>query len=385
MIPSRLRIGVACFSTFGGSGVVASELGMALARRGHRVVFLSDKPPARLDLSCPGISFHAVAALAYPGPGQSSYALALAAEMIAVARQEPLDLLHVHYAVPHALSAYLARQVLGVAAPKILLTLHGTDVTRIGADPQWSSLTRFAVLAADLVTGPSRWLAEEAYRRLDLPRETEIDVIPNFVDTDRFRPLRGERTPSRAGILTHVSNFRPLKRIEDVVKIFARVRGAVPAQLRLVGEGPERPRIEALVRDLGLANEVQFFGERTNVAETLQGSDVFLLPSETESFGLGALEAMASGVPVVASNVGGLPEVVQDGETGFLAPLGNVEEMARDVLLLLGDQTLYRRMARAARERAESHFQLEPAVDRYEAACRRVVARASSSNRPTPS
>ena len=382
MSAAPLRIGVACFSTFGGSGVIASEIGMAMARRGHRVAFLSDKPPARLELSCPGISFHAVAALDYPVPAQSSYALALAAEMIKVAQQERLDLLHVHYAVPHALAAYLARQVLGAVAPKILTTLHGTDVTRIGADPKFSSLTRFAVLAGDGITAPSRWLAEEAHRVLGLPREINIEVIPNFVDTHRFRVVRRENVAAKK-VLAHVSNFRPLKRVEDVVRIFARVRGEMSAQLHLVGDGPERPRVEALVQSLGLAGDVKFFGESVEVAEVLQASDVFLLPSETESFGLGALEAMACGVPVVASSVGGLPEVVLDGETGFLAAVGDVEEMAKQVRRLLTDGNLHARMSRAARDRTEAHFQLEPAVERYQAAYRRVVggATASSSTR----
>ena len=372
MSATPLRIGVACFSTFGGSGVIASEIGMSMARRGHRVAFFSDKPPARLDLSCPNISFHAVAALNYPVPAQSSYALALAAEMIAVAQKERLDLLHVHYAVPHALAAYLARQVLGAAAPKVVVTLHGTDVTRIGADPKFSALTRFAVLAGDGITTPSRWLAEEAFRQLGLPRESSIEVIPNFVDTQRFRPARHEIAPAER-VLVHVSNFRPLKRVDDVVRIFARVRGEMPARLHLVGDGPERPRVEALVHSLGLADDVKFFGERADVVKILQESDVFLLPSETESFGLGALEAMACGVPVVASNVGGLPEVVWNGETGFLSPVGNVEEMAKQVRRLLTDVDLHARMSRAARSRAEAHFQLEPAVDRYQAVYRRVV------------
>lgn len=386
MSAAPLRIGVACFSTFGGSGVIASEIGMAMARRGHRVAFLSDKPPARLELSCPGISFHPVAALDYPVPTQSSYALALAAEMIKVAQQERLDLLHVHYAVPHALAACLARQVLGAAAPKILTTLHGTDVTRIGADPKFSSLTRFAILAGDGITTPSRWLAEQAHRVLGLPRETIIEVIPNFVNTHRFRPARSQNV-AVAKVVVHVSNFRPLKRVEDVVRIFARVRGEMSAQLHLVGDGPERTRVEALVDSLGLAGDVKFFGESVDVAEVLQASDVFVLPSETESFGLGALEAMACGVPVVASNVGGLPEVVLDGETGFLAPVGDVDAMAKHVRRLLSDGDLHARMSRAARDRTEAQFQLEPAVQRYEATYRRIVgaATASSSTRPAPS
>jgi N-acetyl-alpha-D-glucosaminyl L-malate synthase BshA len=347
-----LRIGVACFSTFGGSGVIASEIGMAMARRGHHVVFFSDQPPARLDLSCPGISFHPVAAL--PVPAQNSYAVSLAAEMIEVAQTETLDLLHVHYAVPHAFGAHLARQVLGAAAPKILTTLHGTDVTRIGADPKFTSLVRFAVLAGDGITAPSRWLADEAHRQLDLPRESRIEVIPNFVDTGRFCPA-GE-APGARRVVTHVSNFRLLKRVEDVVRIFARVRDEIPAKLHLAGDGPERSHVEALVSLLGLADDVTFFGERVDVAKVLQGSDVFLLPSETESFGLGALEAMACGVPVVASNVGGLPEVVQDGETGFLAAVGNIEAMAKHVRDLLADPDLHAGMSRASTKPGRGAF-----------------------------
>jgi len=382
MSADPLRIGVACFSTFGGSGVIASEIGMAMARRGHHVVFFSDQPPARLDLSCPGISFHPVAALNYPVPAQNSYALSLAAEMIEVAQTDKLDLLHAHYAVPHAFGAYLTRQVLGAAAPRILTTLHGTDVTRIGADPKFTSLVRFAVLAGDGITAPSRWLAEEAHRQLDLPRESRIEVIPNFVDTGRFCPADAGAPVARR-VITHVSNFRLLKRVEDVVRIFARVRGEMPAKLHLAGDGPERSHVEALVSLLGLADDVTFFGERVNVAKILQGSDVFLLPSETESFGLGALEAMACGVPVVASNVGGLPEVVRDGEAGFLASVGNIEAMAKHVRDLLTDTDLHARLSRAARSRAEEHFQLEPAVDRYQAAYHRLVggARTSSSTR----
>jgi N-acetyl-alpha-D-glucosaminyl L-malate synthase BshA len=370
-----LRIGVACFSTFGGSGVIASEIGMALGRRGHRVCFLSDKTPARLDLSSANVVFHEVALLDYPVLAHQSYALALTAKMIEVARTEELDLFHLHYAVPHAVSAFLARQVLGTNVPKILTTLHGTDVTQVGADPRFQPLTQFTVRASDGITSPSRWLAEEAYRNLGLARDVAIEVIPNFVDTDRFcLPAGTRRNPTRPRVLTHTSNFRPLKRVDDVVRIFAMVRNEIPALLQLVGDGPERPRIEAQVHSLGLSDHVRFLGDQVELVELLQGSDVFLLPSTTESFGLAALEAMACGVPVVASNVGGVSELVTDGEVGFLAPAGDVAAMAGHVLRLLTDDSLHRRLSQSARHRAESQFQLEPAADRYEAAYRRMLA-----------
>jgi N-acetyl-alpha-D-glucosaminyl L-malate synthase BshA len=377
MTPSRssLRIGVACFSTFGGSGVIASEIGMALGRRGHRVCFLSDKAPARLDLSAANVSFHEVELLDYPVLAHRSYALALTAKMIEVARTEKVDLFHLHYAVPHAVSAFLARQVLGAGAPKVLTTLHGTDVTQVGADARFQPLTQFTVRMSDGISAPSRWLAEEAYRNLGLDRDVAIEVIPNFVDTDRFCPPAATRkNPALPRVLTHTSNFRPLKRVEDVVRIFASVLAQVPARLQLVGDGPERTRIEALVHSLGLSDHVRFLGEQVDLVELLQGSDIFLLPSSTESFGLAALEAMACGVPVVASDVGGISEVVSDGEVGFLAAVGDVTAMAGHVLRLLTDESLHRRLSQAARRRAESQFQLEPAADRYEAAYRRLLA-----------
>jgi L-malate glycosyltransferase len=377
---SSLRIGIACFSSFGGSGVVATEIGMALGRRGHRVCFLSDKPPIRLDPSCPNVTYHEVPPLDYPLLAERSYALALAAEMIEVAHAEKLDLFHLHYAVPHAASAFLARQVLGTSSPKIVTTLHGTDVSLVGSDPKFRPLTQFVVRQSDAITVPSKWLAEAAYRDLGIPRDVAIEVIPNFVDTDRFRPLDGHagRTlppkPSEPPrVLTHVSNFRPLKRVEDVVRIFAAVRAEIPSRLDLVGEGPERSRIEALVESLGLREHVRFLGERGDLVEILQQSDLFLLPSQTESFGLAALEAMACGVPVVASDVGGVAEVVADGQTGFLAAVGDVTSMVGHAHLLLTDESLRRRMSRAACYVAEARFRLAPAVDRYEAAYWRVL------------
>jgi N-acetyl-alpha-D-glucosaminyl L-malate synthase BshA len=377
---SSLRIGIACFSSFGGSGVVAAEIGMALGRRGHRVYFLSDKPPARLDPACPNVTYHAVEPLDYPLLAERSYALALSAKMIEVARAHKLDIFHLHYAIPHAVSAFLANQVLGAPSPKIVTTLHGTDVSMVGADPKFQPLTQFVVRQSDAITVPSQWLAEAAYQDLGLPRDMAIEVIPNFVDIDKFCPPDERAKPAatagsamRPRVLTHVSNFRPLKRLDDVVRIFAAVRAEIPSRLNLVGEGPERSRVEALVKSLGLADHVRFWGERGDLVEILQGSDVFLLPSETESFGLAALEAMACGVPVVASDVGGVSEVVADGETGFLAAVGDVASMAGHVRRLLSDETLRRRMSQAARHRAETCFRLVPAVDRYEAVYWRVL------------
>ena len=378
--PPSLRIGIACFSTFGGSGVVATEVGMALGRRGHRVCFLSDKMPVRLGRACTNVTFRAVESLDYPLLAERSYVLTLASKMIEVARAEELDLLHQHYAIPHAVSAYLARQVLGASSPKIVTTLHGTDVSLVGSDPRFQPLTQLVVRSSDAITAPSRWLAETAHQELDLPGDMPIEVIPNFVDAEQFRPLavEGGRAilpgdTGRPRVITHVSNFRPLKRVEDVVRVFAAVRSEIPSRLDLVGDGPDRERIQVLVASLGLRDHVRFWGEQGDLIAILQQSDVFLLPSQTESFGLAALEAMACGVPVVASDVGGVSEVVADGETGFLAAAGDVGSLARHVRRLLTDEELRRRMSHSARHLAESQFRLTPAVDRYEAIYRRVL------------
>jgi len=380
-----LRIGIACFSTFGGSGVVASEAALSLAARGHRVHLFSDERPGRLGQGAGQVQFHGVAVRAYPQLKDSPYALALTSKIVEVARRDGLDLLHAHYAIPHAISAYLARQVLaagGEAQPAIVTTLHGTDITLVGNDPGFLPLTRFSILASDAVTAPSAWLAEATHRLLDVPRDRAIEVIPNFVDTGHFTPAPtaqtgGRRPPDGRPVLIHVSNFRPLKRVADVVAIFAEVRRRLPAAppvLWLVGDGPERERVRDLLRDLGLDAQAQFLGERIDLPELLREADLFLLPSESESFGLAALEAMACGVPVVGSRVGGIPEVVSDGETGLLAPVGDVAAMAAHVVRLLEDQPLRQRFARAARERAATVFPLEPTVAKYEALYRRVLA-----------
>ncbi len=376
MSRESLRVGVVCFSTFGGSGVVAAEIATSLAGRGHAVHVFSDDLPGRLDPTRPNLTFHPVVPRAYPPLTHTLYPLALTSKIVEVSRREPLDLIHVHYALPHATSAYLARALLAAEtpgpAPKLVTTLHGTDITLVGSDASFLPLTRFSIMASDAVTTPSAWLAAATHEKLDVPRDFAIDVVPNFVDTDRFSP--GEpTTQAPAPTLVHVSNFRPLKRVDDVVRIFARVRAARPARLRLVGDGPERPRVEAQLAALGLMDDVELLGERIELPRVLRDAALFLLPSETESFGLAALEGMACGLPVVASAVGGLPEVVVDGETGFLRPVGDVEAMATCARRLLDDEPLRRRMAAASRLRAETQFRVEPAVDRYLAVYRRVL------------
>jgi N-acetyl-alpha-D-glucosaminyl L-malate synthase BshA len=378
------RVGVVCFSTFGGSGVVATEIAVELARRGHAVHMFSDDVPGRMDPANPaaltsGLVFHCVAPPAYPQLKHSPYTLALTSTIVEVSRRERLDLIHAHYALPHAVAAHLARQVLAVEAgasvPRIVTTLHGTDITLVGSDPSFLPLTRFSIAASDAVTTPSEWLARATHEILGVPGAVAIEVIPNFVDVDRF--VRGgaapSSTPRRPPVIAHVSNFRPLKRLDDVVEVFARVRATRPARLRLIGDGPDRPRIEAAVAARGLGADVELLGERADLPALLLGADVFLLPSEVESFGLAALEALSCGVPVVASAVGGLPEVIADGEVGYLRPVGDVAAMAEAVGRLLDDEPLRRRMATAARRLAETRYALGPAVDRYLALYRRVL------------
>lgn len=378
--PRPLRIGVACFSTFGGSGVVASEVALSLAARGHQVHVFSDDRPGRLGDDSERLRFHPVAIRNYPQLKDSPYALALASAIACLSARERLDIVHAHYAIPHAISAYLARQTLLPDAPALVTTLHGTDITLVGSDPSFLPLTRFSIAASDAVTTPSAWLREATYQQLDVPRSVAIEVVPNFVDTVRFSPVgrarAADRSPQHPFVLVHVSNFRPLKRVQDVVRIFAEARRLLPAaplRLRLVGNGPERPGIEALVRELELQPFVRFLGDQVDLPALLRDSDLFLLPSETESFGLAALEAMACGVPVVASRVAGIPEVVADGESGLLAPVGDVAAMAGHVARLASDAAALTRFSAAARARAESHFQPGPIVDRYEALYQRLA------------
>ena len=382
-----LHIGITCYPTLGGSGIVGTEIGLAMAARGHQVHFVCYDTPRRFEPR-DGVFFHDVVVPDYPVFHREPYALALASKLVEVSRWERLDLIHVHYALPHATSAFLARSVLGAEAPKVITTVHGTDVTLVGLDASYRPITRFSLEASDAVTAPSQFLRRVTRDSLGFDNGDDIEVIPNFVDASRFVPaphsderlarLFGDEDELQpdAPTLMHVSNFRPVKRTWDVIEIFARVcASGHPARLVLVGDGPDRSRAEGRVRELGLAASVRFLGRMTRFIDILQQADVFLLPSETESFGLAALEAMSCGVPVVASAVGGLPEVIEHGRTGLLAPVGDVEAHAAAVCALLDDPPRRAALGRAARQTAAERFALEPAIDRYEALYRRVLQR----------
>jgi L-malate glycosyltransferase len=357
-----MKLGLTCHSNFGGSGVIATELGLALARRGHEVHFICATAPPRL-IQERNVTLHEVKSPTHPLLPHGDFTLALASRLAEVSQSQHLDVLHVHYALPLATSAMLARQLCGTNAPKLVTTVHGTDVLTLGLEAAFKPLVRQALLQSDLVTAPSRFLADAAQRDFELGT-TEVRVVSNFVDTSRFAPAAKESATLR---LTHNSNFRSVKRLQDVVKIFARVRAQVPCELVLLGDGPERPAAEALIAELELTPFVRMPGEQRDVVPTLQQSTVFLLPSQVESFGLAALEAMSCGVPVVASHVGGLPEVIEHGKTGFLHPVGDVDAMAKSALSLLQNAALHRSMASAAREACLARWQPGPIIDSWEA------------------
>ncbi|NOK00729.1 MULTISPECIES: N-acetyl-alpha-D-glucosaminyl L-malate synthase BshA [Myxococcus] len=377
-----LNVAITCFPTFGGSGMVATEIGLAMADRGHRVHFIARDLPVRLHGANRKVVFHEVTESDYPALQQSgTYPIALASKMIEVASYERLDILHVHYAVPHATAAWMAREVLGHKAPRVVTTLHGTDTTLVGIDPSYLPITRFSITRSDAVTVPSAFLRRATWRGFDIPESVPIDVITNFVDTARYAPVR-DRACLRAlfpalrdhePVLIHVSNFRPVKRIADVVAIFTEVHRHRPCRLVMVGDGPERSPAERMLREIGLEGRVAFLGKQDRFEELVAASDVFLLPSEQESFGLAALEALSCGIPVVASDLGGIPELVTHGETGFLAPLGDVPAMARHVLTLVEDAERWQGFSHRARAQVLERFQKEPAIDRYEALYRRLL------------
>ena len=373
---NHLRIGISCYPTFGGSGVVATSLGMELAQRGHQVHIISYAPPVRLTCYHPNLHFHKVEVTEYPLFEYPPYSLSLASRMVEVACAEHLDLFHAHYAIPHAISASLAQEMQEDYRIPVVTTLHGTDITLVGNAPSFMPITRFILRKSDAVTAVSQFLKEETLKVFKVERE--IHVIPNFVRPELFNcPRDGinllSSTTGREAILLHVSNFRPVKRIKDVVEIFAIVRRKRPAKLLMVGDGPDRALAERRSQELGIAGDVYFLGQQLDVAEIMNKADILLQPSETESFGLTALEASASCIPVICSNVGGLPEVVVDGETGFLLPVGDVEGMAQKALLLLEDDELRRKMALTGRVRAQSLYNVQKVLEMYLRIYQRVL------------
>ena len=373
-----MKIAIACYPTYGGSGVVATELGLALAQRDHEIHFLSYEPPQRLGGVTEfrsNVFFHEVQVTAYPLFRYPPYDLALASRMTEVVSTFGVEILHAHYAVPHAVSAVLARDMLDGAA-KVLTTLHGTDVTLVGQDRSYLPATRYGIDRSDGVTAVSHHLKEETVRRLGTRRH--IDVVFNFVDTERYAPRPCQETRAHFArtdekIILHLSNFRPVKRSLDVVAVFAAIAREIPSRLLLVGDGPDLVRAEEAAEELGVRDRVHVLGQRGEIERVMSCSDLLLLPSESESFGLAALEAMACGVPPVASDAGGLPEVIVDGESGILCPVGDTRRMAERAIDPLSSKDAYRAMAHAARARAVERFDRSILVGDYEQAYERLL------------
>ena len=366
-----MKLGITCYPTYGGSGAVATELGIELARRGHEVHFITYDSPFRLHGYTERIYFHQVDTRMgrYPLFDHFPYTLALASKQHEVVLREGLEILHVHYAIPHATTAYLAREMLkGEQSLKVITTLHGTDITLVGQESSFYGITKFSIEQSDEVTAVSRYLRDETYRAFGCV-SCDVRVIPNFVNLSEYRPREpGARTtlaPEGYKVITHVSNFREVKRVKDVIRVFARIRRAMAATLVMVGDGPDRVDAEHEARELGVTEDVRFLGRLDSVATLLQAGDLFLLPSQTESFGLAALEAMACGSPVVATRAGGIPEVVDDGVTGILEPVGSVEAMGRRAVELLRDPRRYTAMREAAIGKARE-FSADRIVPMYE-------------------
>lgn len=382
-----MNIGIVCYASVGGSGIVATELAKVLARRGHEVRLLSSDPPVRLGDFQAGLAFHAVQTPGYPLFREPQYLLSLTSKIVEVARQSRLDIVHAHYAIPHATAAYLAGRILaasgGGRVPRVITTLHGTDVTLIGSDASYVEAAAFSIDQSDGVTAVSESLRDDTYRHL--PVRADIRVIPNFLDCEKHRRTLDERLLARyrgadpaTKLVIHVSNFRPVKRAEAVIDIFRRIRDRMPARLLLVGDGPDLSAACRRARAQGLADDVEALGEQELVVPLLSIADLLLLPSSQESFGVAALEAMACEVPVVASRVGGLPEVIADGETGFLREPDDIDGMAAGAVRLLSDPALHRRVAQDALRAVHERFCAEEIVPRYEALYQEVLARAAS-------
>ncbi len=372
-----MKIGITCYPTYGGSGVVATELGKALAKRGHQIHFISYALPFRLNSFVENVFFHEVETSSYPLFEFPLYSLALASKMVEVAEYEKLDLLHVHYAIPHATSAYLAKQMLKEKKDlKVITTLHGTDITLVGLEPSFLPLVKFSIEESDGVTAVSRFLKEKTLTNYNI--EKEIEVIPNFIDTNVYKPLEVSEfkkhvAPNGEKILMHTSNFRQVKRVSDTIRIFEQIYKEVPSKLILVGDGPDRSDCERLCRQLNLCEHVKFLGKQDGLIDILNAADVFLIPSQSESFGLAALEAMACGVPVVSSSVGGLPELIRHNESGFIAEIGDIDRMSKYVLDLLTNEKKYELFSKNARNRAVELFDIENVLPLYEQHYQKVL------------
>jgi N-acetyl-alpha-D-glucosaminyl L-malate synthase BshA len=376
-----MRIGIVCYPTFGGSGVVATELGKELALEGHDVHFITYDFPVRYDHFMSNLHYHEVRVSDYPLFDYQPYELVLASRMVDVVKHEKLDLLHVHYAIPHASAAYMAREILrsqGIEIP-FITTLHGTDITLVGKDASFEPVITFAINQSNAVTAVSESLKQDTFDHFGVNRE--IEVIPNFIDISRYEGCSTDGVlktfaPNGEKILFHASNFRPVKRVEDVLKVFSLVKEKIPCKLLLAGDGPERPKIETLCRKLGTCKDVHFLGKLKHIEEVYSVADAFLLTSETESFGLAALEAMASKVPVISSNTGGIPEVNIHGKTGFLSNVGDVEDMAKNTLKLLENEEQMALFKERAFEQAK-RFSKESIIPTYERLYGRVIEETS--------
>jgi N-acetyl-alpha-D-glucosaminyl L-malate synthase BshA len=375
-----VKIGITCYPTYGGSGAIATELGIALAQRGHEIHFITYEQPFRLPRFLPRIYFHEVDVGRYPLFEYPPYDLALAVRMHEVVLAHQLDLLHVHYAIPHATSAWIAREMLQPTRPdiKVLTTLHGTDITIVGQDPSFFPITKFSIEKSDGLTAVSRYLRAETQSAFGCTG-CRIEVIPNFIDPavydrSRYEPQLRQQIDAGRKVLIHVSNFRPVKRVRDVVGIYARVAKEIPSVLVMVGDGPDRVLAEQEARALGVSDSVYFLGKLESVAPLLASSDLFLLPTQSESFGLSALEALATGVPVIGVEAGGLPEVVRNGETGALCTAGDVEGMATAAVTILGDADRWRAMSELAAADARERFGMDAVVAQYEAFYRQALS-----------
>jgi len=375
-----MKIGIVCYPTYGGSGVVATELGKGLARRGHQVHFITYRQPARLTSFQENIYYHEVSSADYPLFEYPPYDTALASKLVAVVKYEKLDLLHVHYAIPHATVAYMAKKILlqeGRYIP-VITTLHGTDITLVGSNNAFAPVVSFSINKSDGVTAVSEDLRRQTYDTFKIDRE--IEVIYNFIDFERFRKTNKDHfkkaiAPNGEKILVHVSNFRKVKRVEDVIYIFQKVYEKVKCKLLLIGDGPERQNLENLCREVKLCHEIRFLGKQDAVEELLAVSDLFIMPSASESFGLAALEAMACEVPVISTNVGGLPEINIHGETGYLSEIGDVESMAKHTISLLTDEAKLKTFKENALKQAE-RFDIEHVLPKYEAYYEKVLKEA---------